>query len=111
MIGMGAGIAVVKPLPIVITLASLLGLVVLCYEARVGMLAGPLGIARFRRLWYSLVIDTLYHISILGIALAVYEVINTGLWLVITGIIQIATWLIWLMISGVAIPRESWLVP
>ena len=111
MIGMGAGIAVVKPLPIVIALASLLGLVVLYYEARVGMLAGALGIARFRRLWYSIIIDVLYHIGLLGIALAVYEVINTGLWLVITGIVQVVTWLAWLAVGGVVMPRESWLVP
>ena len=111
MIGMGAGVAVVKPLPIVIALAALLGFVVLYYEARVGMLAGALGIARFRRLWYSIVIDVVYHIGILGIALAVYDVINTGLWLVITGITQLVTWLAWLAVGGVVMSRESWLVP
>lgn len=111
MIGMGAGVAVMRPLPIVIALAALLGFVVLYYEARVGMLAGALGIARFRRLWYSIVIDVVYHIGILGIALAVYDVINTGLWLVITGIVQLVTWLAWLAVGGVVMSRESWLVP
>ena len=111
MIGMGAGIAVIVPRPLIIALAVILGFVVLYYEVRVGMLAGALGIARFRRLWYSIIIDVVYHIGLFGIALAVYEVINTGLWLVITGIVQLVTWLAWLAVGGVVMSRESWLVP
>ena len=111
MVGMGTGIALVRPLPIIITLTTLLGAVVLYYECRVGILAGPLGITRFRRLWYSMVIDVLYHIGVLAIALAVYDIISTYPWLVITGIVQLVTWLAWVLVGGVVIPRESWLVP
>ena len=111
MTGMGVGIAVMRPLPVVIVLAVILGVVVLYYEARVGMLAGPIGIARFRRLWYSIIIDIVYHFGLLSIALVVYKVINTGLWLVVTGTVQVVVWVVWLLVGGIVIPRESWLVP
>ena len=111
LVGMGVGVSVIMHNPVVIALATLLGVVVLYYEARVGMLAGALEIARYRRTWYSILIDVMYHIGVLGITLAVYDITNMGIWLVITGIVQLATWLAWLLASGVVIPRESWLVP
>ena len=111
LVGMGLGISIMRPSPVIITIATLLGAVVLYYEARAGLLAGPLGIARFRRLWYSILIDLVYHIGILGLVITVYTILSTGIWLVITGIIQLLTWLAWLAIGGVTTPRESWLVP
>ena len=94
-----------------LALAALLVAVVIYYETRLGIMADPAALAMHRARWYSILIEVIYHIGVLALALAIFLTLGVGVWVAITAILQVITWLFWLTAAEPTPRNETWLKP
>ena len=94
-----------------LALATLLLAIVIYYEVRLGIMADPAALAMRRARWYSTLIEVTYHIGVLALALAIYLTLGVGVWVAITAILQVITWLFWLAAAEPTPRNETWLKP
>ena len=94
-----------------LALAVLLLAIVIYYEVRLGIMADPIALAMHGARWYSILIEVTYHLGVLALALTIYLTLGVGVWVIIVAILQVITWLFWLMAAEPTPRNETWLKP